>query len=143
MNKIEKKEKSLIFIVHKQTGKILFQDRRNISKTWEEWWFFWGSLEQWESHRDAAIRELKEELNFEITQDFDYLWKISFEYSKEKHNRYMYIDFTEQNDFIDYKWDGAVFFTYQELLQLNLWPSDIASRLEIFEIYMRKKGYKI
>jgi hypothetical protein len=33
MNKIEKKEKSLIFIVHKQTGKILFQDRRNISKT--------------------------------------------------------------------------------------------------------------
>lgn len=143
MNKKESKEKSLIFIVHKKTGRILFQDRRSISKTWEEWWFFGWSIEKWETHKDAAIRELKEELNFDITEEFNYLGKIAFEYNWEIHNRYMYIDFTIEDQFIDYEWDGAVYFEYQDLLKLNLWPSDISSRLNLFKEYMIKKGYKI
>jgi 8-oxo-dGTP pyrophosphatase MutT (NUDIX family) len=136
---MEHTEKSLIFIVHKKTWKILFQDRHSISKTWEEWWFFGWSLDEWENHREAAIRELKEELDYDITNEFDYLWKISFEYENKIHNRYMYIDFTEQEDFLDYEWDGAVYFTYDELLELNLWPSDITSRLGMFTEYMKNK----
>ena len=136
---MEYTEKSLIFIINKNNWKILFQDRRSISKTWEEWWFFWGSIDEWETPKQAAIRELKEELDFDVTEEFDYLGKISFEYQNKIHNRYMYIDFTEQEKFIDYEWDGAVYFTYEELLELNLWPSNITSRLWIFNEYMKNK----
>lgn len=140
---MEYTEKSLIFIVNKKTWKILFQDRRSISKTGEEWWFFGWSIDEWETHREAAIRELKEELDFDITNEFDYLWKISFEYQNKKHNRYMYIDFTQEENFIDYEWDWAVYFTFEELLKLNLWPSDITSRLGMFSEYMKNKQLNI
>lgn len=140
---MEYTEKSLIFIVNKDTWKILFQDRRSISKTWEEWGFFGWSIEEGETPKAAAIRELKEELDFDITSDFDYLWKISFEYEEKVHNRYMYIDFTDKDKFIDYEWDGAVYFTYDELLMLNLWPSDITTRLGMFSDYMKNKKLTI
>ncbi len=140
---MEYTEKSLIFIVNKNNGKILFQDRKSISKTGEEWWFFGWSIEQWETHKEAAIRELKEELDFDVTSEFDYLWKISFEYEDKIHNRYMYIDFTEKESFIDYEWDGAVYFSYEELLKLNLWPSDITTRLGMFSEYMKSKKLNI
>jgi 8-oxo-dGTP pyrophosphatase MutT (NUDIX family) len=137
---MEYTEKSLIFIVNKNTWKILFQDRRSISKTWEEWWFFWGSIDKWETSKEAAIRELKEELDFDITAEFDYLWMMNFEYQWKIHNRYMYIDFTEEEKFVDYEWDGAVYFTFEEILELNLWPNDITSRLDMFWEYMKNKN---
>jgi 8-oxo-dGTP pyrophosphatase MutT (NUDIX family) len=137
---MEYTEKSLIFIVNKNTWKILFQDRRSISKTWEEWWFFGGSIDAWETSREAAIRELKEELDFDITKEFDYLWKIMFEYQWKLHNRYMYIDFTEEEKFVDYEWDWAVYFTFEEILELNLWPNDITTRLGMFWEYMKNKN---
>jgi mutator protein MutT len=46
--------------------KVLLQDRKSISKFGEEWGFFGGSLEEGETPTEAVIREIQEELGYEL-----------------------------------------------------------------------------
>ena len=59
---------STIFFYDKEV-RILFQDRRDISKFGEEWGFFGGSIEGEETPRQAVIREIREELGIRISID--------------------------------------------------------------------------
>lgn len=46
---------------------MLFQDRRDMSKDWEQYWFFGGWVDEWENFEEACIRETKEELNIDLS----------------------------------------------------------------------------
>ncbi len=65
MTKKMKTKKVSVIIFYKK-GIILLQDRRNISKHGEEYGFFGGHIEPNETPEQALLREIKEELNFEI-----------------------------------------------------------------------------
>lgn len=71
-------KKYSIIVLYNDNQEIFIQDRRNISKYWEEWWCFWWSVEEWESFEDAVIREAKEELNIDITWNYKYIWTTIF-----------------------------------------------------------------
>ena len=59
---------STIFF-YDEDKKILLQGRKSISKFGEEWGPFGGSVEPGEFHKDAIVREVKEELNYDL-KDF-------------------------------------------------------------------------
>ena len=57
--------------------KLLLQKRKWISKYWEEWSFFWWKIEEWENSKGALIREINEELQFDINNwEIKYLWEV-------------------------------------------------------------------
>ena len=49
-------------------NRILLEDRRGNSKFGEEWGFFGGSIEKGETIEEALIREIKEELGFDLKE---------------------------------------------------------------------------
>ncbi|MFH1589506.1 MAG: NUDIX domain-containing protein [archaeon] len=58
---------ALMFFYNKEK-KVLLQDRRDISKRGEEWGFFGGHIEEGETPEQAIIREIKEELSFDLKE---------------------------------------------------------------------------
>lgn len=96
-------------------NKILLQNRSNISKYWEEWSFFGGGIEQWETPKIALFRELKEELNLDIPEEnITYLWEIVHfmkDFDIEYHRFLFGIHIPEHIiTFTDLEWSGAEFF---------------------------------
>ncbi len=55
---------------------VLLQDREGISKFGEKWGFFGGSIEEGESPIQALMREINEELSFDLEQ-FDFFKQYS------------------------------------------------------------------
>jgi len=53
-------------VLYKSNGKILFQDRRDMSKDGEEYGFFGGWVDERENFEEACVRETKEELNIDL-----------------------------------------------------------------------------
>lgn len=113
--------KALILILNTKTGKILLQDRRQISKFWEQWGTFGGGIEKWETPLEWAIRELEEELDLQASEKMIFLEKVSFMIWEKKQDRYFFLDFTTQDKFIDYEGDGAVYFSISEIKKLHFW----------------------
>jgi len=68
-----------IIVLYNDKNEVFIQDRRSISKEWEEWWIFWGWLEKWEDFEEALIRETQEELSIDITWCYKYIWKVLLE----------------------------------------------------------------
>lgn len=66
----------------------MLEDRRQISKHGEKWSFFGGSIKPNETPKEALIRELKEELNYCIT-NFDFFKSFDF-IIKEKNIKLTY-----------------------------------------------------
>lgn len=53
-------------VFYDEQNRILLQDRRRIGKFGEEWGFFGGSIEKGENPRQTVIREINEELEYEL-----------------------------------------------------------------------------
>ena len=64
--------KGSVIIFYDENKRILLQDRKEITKTGEEWGFFGGGIEKTETPEQAILRETKEELNFDL-KDFKYI----------------------------------------------------------------------
>ncbi|MBB1565266.1 NUDIX hydrolase [Candidatus Gracilibacteria bacterium] len=104
-------------------NKLLLQDRKSISKYGEEWSFFGGGIEDGENSKEALIREIKEELGFDISS-----WEISYlgeivhytDFGIEYH-RFLYgIKIPENiNIFDDKEGSGAYFFSLDEARKLK------------------------
>lgn len=112
--------KALILILHETTGKILLQDRHEISKNGEEWGTFWGGIEIGETPKQWVTRELQEELHLTASNKMVFLEMFSFLSRWKNKKCYVFLDFSTQDSFTDYEWSGAVYFTVPEIKKLNL-----------------------
>lgn len=101
--------------------RFLLQDRRSISKHWEDWWFFWWKVEDWENPEDCLKREIKEELdleNFDYTKVFK--WDMELGGSIINCNCFLYVtDKIYSSDFEVLEWDWARFFWLIEMKRLK------------------------
>ena len=60
--------KVALILFYDKRGRILLQNRRGISKHGEEWGYFGGRIKPGETAEDAIIREVKEELDFDLKE---------------------------------------------------------------------------
>lgn len=118
------KIKSVACALLVKNWKLLLQERKWISKYWEEWSFFWWKIEEWENSKEALIREMNEELWFDINNwNIKYLWEI-VHYLKDlnlEYHRFLYlINIPENvNSFDDKEWSWAYFFDLDEVKNLK------------------------
>ena len=61
-----KKAHLALMVFVDEEGRTLLQDRTNKSKLGEEWGYFGGSVDDGESPERAVVREIREELEFEV-----------------------------------------------------------------------------
>ena len=121
-------------------NKIFIQDRKSISKRWEEWWFFWGRLEKWENFEEALIRETKEELNIDISWDYKYIWTTIFNlewfWIQEVKIYLVKYKLSYNNTLIVKEWDWWKFVTLDEFKNLKITPWTYIW-IEILEEYFK------
>lgn len=96
---------------------------------WEEYWFFGWGLEDNESFEEAIIREVKEELNLDISSD-DVFHALDF--SKNivwlwKSTTFIFIgEFKEKyrNNLKILEWDGWEWLTLETIKTKKVFPHD-------------------
>ena len=118
------KTKSVACALLVKDWKLLIQERKWISKYWEEWSFFGWKIEEWENSKETLIREMNEELWFDINNwDIKYLWEV-VHYLDDldlEYHRFLYlINIPENiNKFNDQEWSWAYFFDLSEVKNLK------------------------
>jgi len=63
--------------LYNEMGQILLEDRRRIKKHGEHWSFFGGSIKKGETKEQALVREIKEELNYDL-KSYDFMAEYNF-----------------------------------------------------------------
>lgn len=118
-NKI--KTSSLVFL--DAEWKLLIEDRKDNSKHWEKWALFGWVHDYWEKPKTTIIREVKDQLDLDISETVHYLWTI-YEKIKERHvttKRSIY--FIKTGKFLDIekflKNDNAKFLNPSDLEKLE------------------------
>ena len=119
---------------------ILLQERWDYSKYWEEWAFFWGWIEDWETSEEWFIREAKEELDLNMKNfDYNYIWEYIFDFPEInfKVYRYIYLIKTDMKecDFTVLEWKSAKYFDTEEAKKLKF-PSPIDKTIDIIKKHM-------
>ena len=71
------KRRVAVVIFYDENKRILLQDRSGISKHGEEWGFFGGGIEKDETPEEAVVREIKEELDFQL-DDYSFLKEVHY-----------------------------------------------------------------
>ncbi len=133
---IKIKRVSCALLVNNQR-QLLIQDRKDISKYWEEWSFFGGGIEEGENSYDALLREMKEELNIDVSG-----WNIipwgevihTLENFWLEYHRYLfYVEIpNDVTVFQDYEWSGAYFFSLNDLATLRF-NTDISQEIDFLK----------
>jgi 8-oxo-dGTP pyrophosphatase MutT (NUDIX family) len=117
-------------------NELLIQNRKWISKYWEEWSFFWWGLEEWENSKEALIREIKEELWYDILNwENIYLWEI-VHYIKSfdiEYHRFLYWIKIPNNieNFYDNEWSWTMFFSLDEVKKLKFNTNILAEIIQL------------
>lgn len=73
---MKKKSEKAVIAFYDDQGRILLQDRYGITKSGEEWGFFGGGIEPGETPEQTLVREIKEELVFDL-KEFEFLTKYN------------------------------------------------------------------
>lgn len=136
-----RKVSTMIFI--NENWEILLQKRWYYSKRWEDVAFFWWWIEQWETHQQSLIREMKEELNLDLKLDQSiYLWEFISEDPEDESTivRYLYIQKTQKKaeEFTVLEWEWAIFVTIEKARSLKF-PSNVNHILEYLENYLKSQ----
>ena len=71
------KRRVAVIIFYDEKKRILLQDRRGISKFGEEWGFFGGGIEKNETPEESVIREVKEELDYQL-DNYSFLKEVHY-----------------------------------------------------------------
>jgi 8-oxo-dGTP diphosphatase len=103
---------------------ILCVQRNNQGEIALKWEFPGGKLEEGETHEEALIREIKEELDCEITVD-DFMMTVNYQYKTFHLNMYCYkctlvSDKITLQEHIDSKW-----LKIEDLPMLDWAPADL------------------
>ncbi len=123
-NKIIKRTVALIVFFDKNK-KVLLQSRIGISKYGEEWSYFGGGVEKDETPKQAIIREIKEELSFDLTKiNFKYIGKYDILFYNDKYfgNSFFFIAQLDEdilNKFNQKEGKSYKLFTIEEAKKLN------------------------
>ncbi len=134
-----------LIIFFDRNGKILLQNRKSMSKHGEEWGYFGGKIDSGESPEDAIVREIKEELEFDL-KDFKFLKEYvayakllkTGEMAEIKHHVFLQIiNLDDFDSMVLHEGDGMSWFSIEEAKKLNMIGLD-PKALEDFEIYFKK-----
>ncbi len=133
-----------VVIFYTDKNKILLQNRKSIKK-WGEEWSFWGvGLNQVETKEDAAVREIKEELGYDV-KDLKYigsLTEIIQRYKdpndKRKITYEIFVSKIKEDPrlFKVKEGDGLAFFTIKETKKLAMVPKIDKKTLVIVEKFL-------
>lgn len=133
-----------IVVLYTESGKILLQERKGFSKFGEVWTFFGGKIEEGETPLDAVVREIKEELNFELIKpihiDSESTITRSIINNKEVNlSAEVYVKKIDEDKNIFRLEEGSnmAFFDIKEAKKLKLGPLD-HKIIKIFENYRKK-----
>lgn len=136
-----------IVIPYTRNGKILLQERTSISKWGEEWSYWGGGVDEGETKEEAARRELREELEFEI-KELKYIgkckkvlkrikpphdnWELTYEIFMTKVKE-------DLSQFKIHEGDNLHFFTIQDAKELIMAPQIDRETLGLVEEFLKEK----
>jgi len=134
-----------VIVFYTSEKKIMLQDRRSISKWTEEWGFWGGGIEEGETKEEAAKREIREELNYEIS-DLVYLGKVSEIIKRKQTNEDWELTIEvfvseiaeDKSLFVVKEGDGLEFFTFEEARKLKMTPIIDEKILILVENHLRQ-----
>ncbi len=134
-----------LVIFFDRNGSILLQNRKSMSKYGEEWDYFGGKIESGESPEEAIVREIKEELEFNL-RDFTFLKEYvayakllkNGEMAEIKHHVFLkLINLDDFDKMVIHEGDGIKWFSIEEARKLNMVGLD-PKALEDFEAYFKE-----
>ncbi len=115
------KRRVAVIIFYDEKKRILLQDRREISKRGEEWGFFGGGIKKDETPEEALVREIKEELDYQLD---NYYFLKEVHYVTPKFNITLYA-------FIAPLKDKLKKFNQKEGKKMKLYTLDQAKKLKM------------
>jgi len=122
------KHKILTFIYSKKDNKFLtLRNNPHPNHGGDFWFVVTGGLEGAETHKEAAIREAKEETNLDLIETFNLNWSSIYEWGDELCRELNFLGFVEdvknikldQEEVVEYKW-----LDLEEFIELIKWEDD-------------------
>lgn len=81
-----------LFILYTSTGHILLQHRTHHASRLPNYWaFFGGGIEQGESPREALVREVLEELSYQVHNPY-FLFAQKFREKEDENTKYVFVE---------------------------------------------------
>lgn len=128
-------------IIIDKNNNVLLQDRKAISKYWEEWSFFWWHMENSETIMQTAQREASEELHISLWEDQIHYIGTTIHYLYDRNIKYIrhiclipVEDVTDLN-LKDYEWSGTSTFPMSEIGNLKF-NTDMSQEKNLIEYHV-------
>jgi len=119
------KRQVAVIIFYDEKKRILLQNRAGISKFGEEWGFFGGGVEGDETPNEALVREIKEELDYQL-KDHSFLKEVHYITNEFDIKLYIFISPLKDklNKFSQKEGKGMKLYSLEKAKKLKMMPTD-------------------